>query len=107
MKVIYVAGKYSAKCDWELYNNIHKARVVAHRLWKEGWAVICPHSNNAFFSEDNESEEWKTYMAGLLAILGRCDAIYMMKDWEESKGAPIELREAQALGLEIIYEPES
>jgi hypothetical protein len=33
-----------------------------------------------------------------------CDSIYMMKGWEESKGANIELKVAKAIGLKIIYE---
>ena len=49
MKVIYVAGKYTGKSEWETFLNIQHARVVAHDLWYKGWAVICPHSNTAFF----------------------------------------------------------
>jgi len=110
MKVIYVAGKYLGKCDWETYNNIHKARLAAHRLWGQRWAVICPHANTAFFGEEGEKDKdnpdsnyWK-WLKGDLEIISRCDAIYMLNNYKESKGALIELKEAKKLGLEIIYE---
>ncbi len=110
MRVIYVAGCYLGKSDWETYCNIHDARVVAHRLWDEGWAVICPHSNTAFLGgegerdRDNPDGEWAKFINGDLAILKRCDAIFMMSNWLSSKGAQIEHDAAVGFGLEIIYE---
>jgi hypothetical protein len=33
-----------------------------------------------------------------------CDAIYMLKGWEKSKGASLEHHIAKELGLEIYYD---
>jgi len=33
-----------------------------------------------------------------------CDAIYMLNNWRDSKGANVELNIAQGLGMEIIFE---
>lgn len=110
MKVIYVAGKYLGNSDWETYNNIHKARVVARKLWDEGWAVICPHSNTAFFGAESEKDrddpngDWQRWLNGDLEIIRRCDAIYMLDNWKDSKGAKLEHKLAVELGLEIYYE---
>ena len=110
MKVIYVAGRYLGECDWETYNNIHHARVAARRLWDEGWAVICPHANTAFFGgpnerdRDNPNGDWQRWIRGDLEILARCDAIYMLRGWQDSKGASIEYAKARELGVEILYE---
>lgn len=108
MNVIYVAGKYLGESDWETYNNIHKARVAARKLWDEGWAVICPHSNTAFMGgvgERNKDDgDWLKWITGDKEIISRCDAIFMMDNWQDSKGARIELNEARGLGLEVIYE---
>ncbi len=109
MKVIYVAGRYLGKSDWETYNNIHLARVAAHKLWMEGWAAICPHSNTSFFGNEGESKrepggDWERWIKGDLEIISRCDAIYMLRDWENSQGAKLELAKAQELGLEVLYE---
>jgi len=110
MKVIYVAGKYLGECDWDTYNNIHHARLAAHKLWSEGWAVICPHANTAFFGgvgekdRDNPDGDWMKWLRGDLEMIARCDAIYMLDNWKDSKGAKMELKEATRLKKEILYE---
>ena len=38
------------------------------------------------------------------AICDNCTAIYMMANWEESRGAKAEWHLAKALGLDIFYE---
>uniref|UniRef100_A0A6M3LAX0 DUF4406 domain-containing protein n=1 Tax=viral metagenome TaxID=1070528 RepID=A0A6M3LAX0_9ZZZZ len=106
MKVIYVAGKYTSSSEWGLYQNIHHAREVAHRLWDEGWAVICPHSNTSFFGGEyaNHHIDREIWIKGDLEILSRCDAIYMLNNWQKSRGAIDELKLAEELGLEVYYE---
>ncbi len=101
MKIIYVAGAYRAKTEWGLIQNIRKAEQAAIKLWQEGWAVICPHKNTAHFGglcPDN------TWLDGDLEMLKRCDAIYMLRGWEKSKGATAEHQLAIKMGLEVYFE---
>jgi hypothetical protein len=101
-QIVYVAGKYRSK--WGLIGriiNILKARKVAIRLWQKGYIVICPHLNTALFDGYCPDDTW---LEGDIAILERCDVIYMLKDWNESRGARIEYREAVRWGLEVMYE---
>lgn len=44
------------------------------------------------------------YMAIDLALLGRCDNIYMLKGWENSEGAKIEKDFAEKNNIAIFYE---
>lgn len=107
MKVIYVAGKYRASTDWAIEYNIQLAEKAAIKLWQEGWAVICPHKNTAHFGgvvAGNSEEDHMCWINGDLEILSRCNAIYMLKNWELSGGARKELALAKQLGLEIYYE---
>jgi len=101
MKIIYVAGKYRADTRSEIGLNILKAEKVAKRLWEAGYAVICPHANSAHF--DGVVAD-RCFLEGGIEILTRCDAIYMMKGYENSLGAMEELRIARELDMEIIYE---
>ncbi len=101
MKVIFVSGRYSADSDNNLFENIYHARTEARKLWMKGWAVICPHSANAFMSG---TENDLVFLEGNLEILRRCDAIYMLNGSAESIGAIEELKLAKELGLEIIQE---
>lgn len=101
MKLIYVAGPYRAETPAGRTENILHAASAAMKLWRDGWAVICPHMNTAHFDGCVSDE---TFLAGDLAILERCDAIYMLRDWDKSLGARTELAVAQEQGIEVYYE---
>ena len=105
MKVIYTAGKYSANSEWEMWQNIQHASMVARTLWMNGYAVICPHRNTMFFGS-GRADDHKIWLDGDLEILSRVDVIYMLKGWQESTGATMEHARAEELGLEILYEEE-
>ena len=105
MKVIYVAGKYTADTEWGIWNNIEHASRVARSLWEQGYAAICPHKNTAFFGGEGHSHR-QLWLEGDLEIIRRCDIIYMLNNWENSEGAKAELALATSLSLEIQYEPE-
>jgi len=101
MDVIYIAGPYRAKSEWQLEGFIQHAEKVAIKLWQEGWAVICPHKNTAHFGGTCDDDVW---LKGYIEILKRCDAIYMLRDWRQSSGATAELAVAIENDLEVIYE---
>jgi len=57
--------------------------------------------------EDNmigEIPTWYDYMVHDLHELLNCDAIYMLKGWEDSKGAKIEHNLAKGLGIKVFYQ---
>jgi hypothetical protein len=102
MRKIYVAGKFSAPTHLEIEQNILTARKAMAELVKRNWAVLCPHANSAGFQlADLPDDYW--YQADL-AWLVHADAIFMLKDWEFSKGARAELEFARANGIAIFYE---
>ncbi len=101
MKVIYVAGAYRNSTEWGLVENIRHAERASIRLWQDGWAVICPHKNTAHFGGLCPDDTW---LKGDIEMLKRCDAIYMLKNWDKSEGALLELATAKNEGIEILYE---
>lgn len=44
------------------------------------------------------------YMTVCMALLSLCDTIYMLKGYEQSKGAMQELEYAKEHGYEVVYE---
>lgn len=50
--------------------------------------------------------DYKTILNADLELLGGCDAIIMMKGWKDSEGAQKELKKAQRIGLEVLFEEE-
>lgn len=51
-----------------------------------------------------DEPSWEKYMRVALGMMLKCEAIYMLKGWRDSKGARIELGLAQELGMRVIYE---
>jgi len=104
MKVAYIAGPYRSKDGPNgILNNIYRARQIALKYWKLGYAVICPHMNTAFMDGAEADQIW---LDGDLEILRRCDVVVMTPGWRESQGAVREFFEAKIWGIKIIYEDE-
>ena len=102
-KIIYVAGRYRAKTTNEQAENILHAQRVALRLWELGWSVFTPHLNTANFNWYSHLPD-EVWLKGGLKFLVLCQAIIMLKGFEESVGAKRELEVALELGLTVYYE---
>tara|TARA_R110002012_G_scaffold163691_3_gene326078 strand:- start:518 stop:925 length:408 start_codon:yes stop_codon:yes gene_type:complete len=53
--------------------------------------------------EHDHDKSWRSYMQECIVALTRCDAIFMMPCWSGSKGANLELKIAEGLGLKIYF----
>ena len=111
---IYIAGPMRGVEEYN-YPAFDRQATV---LEKQGWLVINPAEMDRDdekpingpheFDPDNNYEDHE-FMRNALkrdmdAICDSCTAIYMMSDWEMSRGAKCEWHLAKALGLEIFYE---
>ena len=101
MKVAYVAGPYLGKTHWETLINIQRAELLAAKLWKLGFAVICPHKNSAWFSGLGDEE---MFYAGDIEILKRCDLVVLTDMWVYSPGTREEVHAAAEEALIPIVE---
>jgi hypothetical protein len=92
---IYISGKISGMED--------EAKVLFDRaekyLLSKGYEVVNPMK-----LEHNENTHWHHYMKTDIIALMECDAIYMLTNWTESKGAVVEFYIADNLEFEIIHE---
>ena len=100
IKVVYVAGAFRAKTQWAIMQNVRKAEDASLKLWKLGYAVICPHTMTQHFQNECQDEVW---LKGCLELLTRADAIYLVDGWEKSEGSLAELKLAQEIGLAILW----
>lgn len=98
MKLAYVAGPYRGKSKIKLINrlqvicNILRAAKVAKKLWKMGYAVICPHLNSALMDGVAPDE---AFLNGDLLMLDRCDLIVLQGKWHKSSGTVGEVKRAR------------
>ena len=105
MKLIYVSGPYSAGYGRSIADNIAVARTAAIRIWDSGNAALCPHLNTAHFEEDCRAE-WIDYITGDLIMVERCDAVVMLPNWRQSRGAVQEHDHAVSHGKPVYEWPE-
>jgi hypothetical protein len=97
--VVYVAGPYRGPSEWAVTENIRAAEAAALELWKRGAAAVCPHKNTAYFGGARPDETW---LEGDLAILMKCDALFLLPTWKQSTGAVAEVELARSFFIPII-----
>ena len=91
---VFLSGQISGR-DTESAKD-HFKRVEID-LTKRGKFVLNPADNVP-------REAWQDYMRDSISQLVRCEAVVMLDDWQESKGATIERNLALELGLPVYYE---
>lgn len=104
MKVIYIAGKFRGANAWEVEQNIREAEAMAFNVANLGASFICPHTNTRFFDGTINDEFW---LDATMELLRRCDAVMLVDNWQDSRGAQAEVAEAQRLQMPVFdYLPE-
>jgi len=98
MRVIYVAGAFRAQTQWGIMLNVRKAEDASLELWKRGYAVICPHTMTQHFQDECPDRVW---LDGCIELLKRCDALFLVDGWSNSRGATEEIRMAELLGIPL------
>lgn len=98
MKTVYVAGPYRARTKLGVLLNILRARKVAKKLWRAGFAVFCPHMNSALM--DGVCPD-KNFLDADVLFLAQCDIMVLMPRWEWSKGCQSEYSYAIKKGIRV------
>lgn len=91
---IYIAGKVTGEPK---HSCALKFATAQKELEKQGYEVVNPIEVVGDFNAD-----WKTAMRKCIKALMDCDAIYMLPDWHDSKGAKIEHSLAIDLSLAFV-----
>lgn len=95
---IYISGKITG-CDRVQY--LTKFALAEQHLRDKGYSVVNPAAVNGRLPDDTTYDE---YMKMSMLMLSFCDAIYMLEDWEESRGARHEKNTAEKKGMSILFQ---
>jgi len=98
MKLVFISGPFRADSAWGVEQNIRRAEELALKVWRLGFACICPHTNTRFFDGAADDEIW---LAGDIEIMRRCDAVLMAPRWEFSNGSIQEREIALEFGIPV------
>ena len=101
MPVAYISGPLAGVNLNAIHENIDRADDVAAKVWGQGFAVICPHTNSGHMMGSHPEE---IFMAGALELLRRSDVLIQLPTWESSPGARAEHALAIKLGKTIRTE---
>ena len=98
---IYLAGSYSADNILGVLNNIKIGNKIAAKYIKDGYAVFSPFLDYQFhFFEDLSITDYYEYS---LAFLEVCDEMWVLPNWENSKGTKMEIEFALNNQIPIKY----
>jgi hypothetical protein len=97
VRKIYIAGKIGGLTEDVYTNNFMHADLY---LWAIGHDTINP------VELPHEHERtWKAYMKEDLNALKTCCTLYALNNWEDSRGARIEVWFAKRYNKTIFYQP--
>lgn len=105
MKLVYIAGPFSGTNRLRVSLNILNAEITGWLVASLGAYPVIPHANTAH-PEFEKVQPYQFWIDGTLKQLSRCDAILMMPNWKESKGATAEHEYALANNIPVFYETE-
>lgn len=106
-KKIYISGPITA--NKEHYRECFSAAVDF--LKSKGYDVIDPSIDDyteavksAGIEDVWSKEAWVYYLQRDINIVANCDGIYLLKGWEESNGATVELAVAKHCNIPVYFE---
>ena len=102
-RVIYVAGPMRGIKDF----NFPAFHAASAKLRAEGWTVLSPAEadmEDAGFNPSDTSTIMPIshYLMRDTAMLCKSRAIFLLRGWEQSRGARLEKQMAEYLGIEIL-----
>jgi hypothetical protein len=101
MKLIYVAAALSTPDKVERKLHVQAARHAGFKIAKLGFYPVMPTVNTDGFENIRDSDFW--YDA-TLELMRRCDAVYVVDGWQDSKGVIGEIAEAIKLKIPRYYD---
>ncbi len=95
---VYISGRITGLTDEEVSKNFNKAEAFLNET--EHYYPVNPLKLEHRWHD----QSWSSFMKVDIQALCKCNAIYMLNNYKESKGALIELQLARDLGMKIIFE---
>lgn len=96
---VYIAGKITGTKDY-----MERFSRAENWLNENGYRNMVINPAKISDGLPNETTTYSDYIRIGLSMLDTCDSIFMLRGWEDSPGALLELQYAVTLGYEIIYE---
>lgn len=97
---VYLSGPISGRP----MANQDTFRAAESRLRAEGVKnILVPHDIFMESQEAPQEREWADYMRECVKRMMDCSHVVTLPEWDQSKGAQIEVRLARELGIPVIH----
>lgn len=102
-KLVYIAGPIANSDDF--CERFRQARLEVAQL---GYQPVCPIELNGIDedSRKEDTENRRVYFRKDIHALVECEGIYLLRNWENSRGARLEKLIADGLDMFILYQPD-
>lgn len=97
---IYIAGKITGLDYDEAFKAFENAE---NTLKARGHDPVNPMKENGL-DGDGKAYPWAEYMRRDIPHPLKCDAIYLLANWQQSRGAKLEYHIAKELGMSIHWQ---
>ena len=98
-KHCFISGAITGVDDY-----LEKFKRAEEQVVTLGMIPVNPAACTQPLMEANCQFEYPQWLLITMTILKQCDCIFMLKDWEFSKGAKKEYAQAKKLGMKIYYQ---
>ena len=102
MKLIYVAGPFSAPTREGVEANIARAVRLGLEVARIGCMPVIPHANTAH-PDFEMLQPYQFWIDGTIELLRRCHAVILTENWEISSGARAEKADAESRGQPVFF----
>ena len=103
MKTIYISGKVTNLDEAATEKRFKEAERY---LFNKGYQALNPilYVTELIKRGKVDKDDRDAIMRELVAVMVRCDTIYILDGWNGSEGVEQELKVARAMGFEVIFE---
>jgi len=101
-KLVYVAGPIGDSTDFR--ERFAQGKLEVQSLGYNAVTPVDVCSNSTH--EGHCGHTWRDHMNGDIRTLLNCEGIYMLRNWEHSRGARLEKLIADGLDMFVLYQPD-
>jgi len=105
MQRVYVAGAYSADNVMDVLNNIRRGIKASTEVFLSGFAPFCPWLDFHYqlMLGENEILTIDNYYEYSISWLKVSDIMYVISNWQSSKGTIEEIKFANEERIPVVY----
>lgn len=94
-KTLYVSGRITGTQDYP-----QRFAVGCEEVRAMGYVAVSPLVNGS-----DPALSWHEYMKRDIRTLLACDGVYLLRGWQDSRGARLEKLIADGLDMLVVYQP--